>query len=142
MRGWREQWWLRRLGLPWEFNLRDLLRWCQACEDTGVEPDRWVRVLYKAKMRRVEDQEAVMRLYKEEFEPEYPLEDEGGGLYLATDQVLVAGCVKEAWPVVLTGSSQSGKSSLVTLLASLVGQTVTVLSMNSATDTMELLGGG
>ena len=52
-----------------------------------MEPGRWVRVLYKAKMRRVGDQEAVMRLYKEEFEPEYPLEDEGGGLYLATDQV-------------------------------------------------------
>ena len=41
----------------------------------------------------------------------------------------------------LTGPSRSGKSSLVTLLASLTGNTLTTLSLTQSTDTLELLGG-
>ena len=39
------------------------------------------------------------------------------------------------------GSKDSGKSSVVQTLATLVGQKLHVLSMNSAMDTTELLGG-
>ena len=54
---------------------------------------------------------------------------------------LLAGCVKQGWPVVLTGEAGTGKSSLVQLLAALCSRPLAVLSLTHATDTMELLGG-
>ena len=38
-------------GSPWEFNLRDLLRWCKAMEsDSAVTPGRYARLLNMAEM--------------------------------------------------------------------------------------------
>ncbi|KAL1131391.1 hypothetical protein AAG570_011008 [Ranatra chinensis] len=50
-------------------------------------------------------------------------------------------CVKKKWMAILVGSSHSGKSSLVHLLAQLTGRKLFTLSVNSAMDTTELLGG-
>ena len=54
---------------------------------------------------------------------------------------VLAGCVRQEWPVVITGQSQVGKTAIVHLLAQLVGTKVETLSLNGSTDTMELLGG-
>ena len=54
---------------------------------------------------------------------------------------VLAGCVRQEWPVVITGQSQVGKTAIVHLLAQLVGTKVETLSHNGSTDTMELLGG-
>ena len=159
-------------GSPWEFNLRDLLRWCKAMESEGaVAPGRYVRLLYMAKMRRKEDKERVLQIYRDMFEPDFPLMGGEGGLHLTESHIavgefqlsrgkhcvsmsaldilsnqaptceLLAGCVKQGWPVVLTGEAGTGKSSLVQLLAALCSRPLAVLSLTHATDTMELLGG-
>lgn len=50
-------------------------------------------------------------------------------------------CVEMGWMTILVGPAASGKSSLVRLLALLTGHRLRVMGMNSAMDTMELLGG-
>ncbi|ORY03799.1 P-loop containing nucleoside triphosphate hydrolase protein, partial [Basidiobolus meristosporus CBS 931.73] len=50
-------------------------------------------------------------------------------------------CVEMNWMAIVTGSSGSGKTSLVRLLAQLTGNVLEEFSMNSGVDTMELLGG-
>lgn len=43
-------------GAPWEFNLRDLLRWCKALVGGGaLQPGRYVGLVYGARLRRRED---------------------------------------------------------------------------------------
>ncbi|KAK9767839.1 AAA ATPase midasin [Basidiobolus ranarum] len=50
-------------------------------------------------------------------------------------------CVEMNWMAIVTGSSGSGKTSLVRILAQLTGNVLQEFSMNSGVDTMELLGG-
>lgn len=50
-------------------------------------------------------------------------------------------CVQNKWPCLLVGSSGSGKTTLIHKLASSVGANVVDLSLNSETDTMDLVGG-
>lgn len=50
-------------------------------------------------------------------------------------------CVEMGWMTILVGPTGSGKTSLVRLLALLTGHRLSVMSMNSAMDTTELLGG-
>ena len=159
-----------RQGAPWEFNLRDLLRWSSAMARVGGQPGKLVRVIYAARMRREEDRQRVVALYRELFEPEYPLAPEEGGVHLTPDLLhlghftlprgeevsggqghLLAGqrhllealacCVANNWPCILTGASQAGKTSLVEVLATLAGRALVTLSLASSTDTIDLLGG-
>ncbi|XP_071480621.1 midasin-like [Diadema antillarum] len=57
-------------GGPWEFNLRDLFRWCDLMvRDLGARPDFWdpglhVGLVYGDRMRTAEDKEKVYRLYE------------------------------------------------------------------------------
>ena len=114
----------------------------------------------------------VLELYREEFEPRYPLIETSGAVLLEETSLCVgqfklerlgcgggrgeqlqllgcqrvvmevlAGCVRQEWPVVITGQSRVGKTAIVHLLAQLVGTKVETLSLNGSTDTMELLGG-
>ena len=159
-------------GSPWEFNLRDLLRWCRAMESDGEDrqPGRWVTLLYGAKLRSDGDRSKVEQLYKELFGPDLPLLPMTGHLLLTENHLhlgqfrvsraqpavrgrevllsgqgptleMMAGCITQSWPVLLTGPSQAGKSALVSTLATLTGNTVNTISLNVNTDTMELLGG-
>ncbi|GLH08476.1 Dynein heavy chain, cytoplasmic [Gryllus bimaculatus] len=84
-------WGLR--GGPWELNLRDLTRWCQAMtrhctpkesdmdidfDDTSetncnLNPGQFVDLIYVDRMRTFEDKEKVKEIYREEFGSEYPL---------------------------------------------------------------------
>ncbi|KYM78871.1 Midasin [Atta colombica] len=50
-------------------------------------------------------------------------------------------CVKMNWMSILVGTSGSGKSSVVRLLAALTGQKLRSITVNSAMDTTEILGG-
>ncbi|KAJ3636439.1 hypothetical protein Zmor_003869, partial [Zophobas morio] len=53
----------------------------------------------------------------------------------------VAKCLEVGWLPILVGPSCSGKTSAVRWLASITGNTLTQIIMNSSVDTMELLGG-
>ena len=82
-----------RRGSPWEFNLRDVFRWCelmiteQSCSDghrggdMDVDPDsceaRWepwlvVDTLYVQRMRTEGDRQALLARFKEAFPEAFP----------------------------------------------------------------------
>ncbi|GAB7364306.1 hypothetical protein MBLNU230_g4851t1 [Neophaeotheca triangularis] len=50
-------------------------------------------------------------------------------------------CIQQSWPVILSGPSGSGKSSLVERLAAATGAPLVVFPMNAETDAMDLVGG-
>ena len=77
-------------GSPWEFNLRDLLRWCQALEsDKDQSPGKWVNLIYLAKMRTEADRNKVKHIFKSIFDPEHPVEPLTGNVYLSLDKIYV-----------------------------------------------------
>ncbi|KAM8954164.1 midasin [Pelodytes ibericus] len=58
-------------GGPWEFNLRDLFRWCQLMlEDQSLgnyDPSQHVFLVYGERMRIKEDREKIISIFKEVF---------------------------------------------------------------------------
>jgi midasin len=50
-------------------------------------------------------------------------------------------CVEQKWPVILVGSTGSGKSTLINHLAALRGANLVTLPINADTDAMDLVGG-
>ena len=55
-------------GGPWEFNLRDLGRWCELMlRAGGGGPGRWLDLVYLQRMRTQEDRDEVIRLYLDVF---------------------------------------------------------------------------
>ena len=64
-------------GGPWEFNLRDLFRWCElmlSCqsERLGWAPHMYVHLLYFQRMRTPEDRAHARMLYQEIFQVPLP----------------------------------------------------------------------
>ncbi|KAF0299690.1 Midasin [Amphibalanus amphitrite] len=167
-------------GGPWEFNLRDLTRWCEllsadaAVEDGGRAAGHHVQLLYADRMRSAADKAAVLRLSEEVFGEKYErppcyltvtreaLTVGGARLERAAEQSHVFSaadlelqivrrqlpvmeslvtCINRNWMAVLVGPPESGKTSVARALAALSGHRLRVLTMNSAMDTTELLGG-
>ena len=61
-------------GSPFEFNLRDVFRWCQlivADSDGNVpllsDPGRFIRLIYADRMRAVQDKEKVFNIFNDSF---------------------------------------------------------------------------
>ncbi|KAL3316044.1 AAA ATPase midasin [Cichlidogyrus casuarinus] len=55
-----------RLGGPWEFNLRDLLRWAELLlnhSDTPRNPGLFVHLVYSARLRTMQDRDTVHRIW-------------------------------------------------------------------------------
>ncbi|KAI3364212.1 hypothetical protein L3Q82_010816 [Scortum barcoo] len=164
-------------GSPWEFNLRDMFRWCQlmqADQSPGFfNPGQHVALVYADRMRTEADKAQVLSVFRkvfgEDFEPYsgsrqfhitplnlqvgFSVLQRSGGAPVALDpplsithQVLrplesLMKCVEMGWMTILVGPTASGKTSLVRLLALLTGHRLRVMTMNSAMDTTELLGG-
>ncbi|KAL2649174.1 hypothetical protein R1flu_017302 [Riccia fluitans] len=61
------------LGSPWEFNLRDILRWCELIEgmDKRWSPEvlveRFLDVIYLQRMRTKEDRDHLLSVYQDVF---------------------------------------------------------------------------
>ena len=71
------QWGIR--GGPWEFNLRDIFRWCQATTELSspgepVNPGRYVGLIYADRMRSALDRQKMLDTYEAVFGAEYPLQ--------------------------------------------------------------------
>lgn len=57
-----------RLGSPWEFNLRDILRWCQLVASIPCsQPGDFVDMLYLQRLRTSDDRRHVQKLYLRVF---------------------------------------------------------------------------
>jgi midasin len=66
------QWGLR--GGPWEFNLRDIFRWCEAVQSSqSSNPGQFVGLIYADRMRSLQDRETMLYTYERVFGPEYPV---------------------------------------------------------------------
>ncbi|OTA33638.1 hypothetical protein BTJ68_08209 [Hortaea werneckii EXF-2000] len=50
-------------------------------------------------------------------------------------------CVQHGWPLILTGPSGAGKTSILHSVASAIGAQIVTISMNAETDAMDLIGG-
>ena len=71
----KAQWGVR--GGPWEFNLRDIFRWCQATLELDVQahmnPGKFVALIYADRMRSLQDRTKMLDAYKDVFGAEFPL---------------------------------------------------------------------
>ena len=57
-----------RDGAPWEFNLRDILRWCKLVKTSADNvPDAFVQLLYMQRFRTEVDREHVKRIFQQCF---------------------------------------------------------------------------
>jgi midasin len=170
---------VRKCGATlWEFNLRDVLRWCQLMQDyQASDPGQFVDLLYCRRLRSAFLRAQVIEVYCEVFgEENLPLPYTLGGYFNISDRILQVGCsflprqpsvslrgmdessllslhcqypileaimicVERRWMTLLVGGGMSGKSSVICVLAQLIGRKLVEFPMNSDTDTTELLGG-
>ena len=58
-----------QLGGPWDFNLRDVFRWCELCKSYGnaLPPSAFVRTIYLSRMRTRADSDALLHLFNAIF---------------------------------------------------------------------------
>jgi midasin len=157
------------LGSPWEFNLRDTLRWLQLLGEEGSARD-FLDTIFVQRFRTEADRARLLKLFKDVYgalEPRMSLYHNmtpetfqvGLGL-LARDaaitkpdsvpQLLVPQLapiealmvsVKQSWPVILVGPSGSGKTTIINQLSSFVGADLATFAMNADIDAMDLVGG-
>jgi len=62
-----------RKGSPWEFNLRDISRWCTLMvdhqSDGAWDPSQFVDLIYIQRMRTRMDRKRIIQLYNNVFKP-------------------------------------------------------------------------
>jgi midasin len=161
-----------RLGSPWEFNLRDVIRWGILLRTAGPSghPAEYLRSTYLHRFRTVSDRNHARLLFDKIFSivsqnfdriPHVsisssfvqvgrltipranapPLSRPGCLLQAHHSALESAGhCVIQSWPVIITGSHGSGKTEVVRALANITGNYLQEISINSATDAMDILG--
>ncbi|KAG7275418.1 hypothetical protein CRUP_030903 [Coryphaenoides rupestris] len=147
-------------GGPWEFNLRDLFRWCQLMQADQApgffNPGQHVLSVFRKVFGA--DFEPYVRSREFHITPlnlqvGFSVLQRSGGAPATLDPPLsithqalrplesLMKCVEMGWMSMLVGPTASGKTGLVRLLALLTGHRLRVMAMNSAMDTTELLGG-
>ena len=162
-----------RKGSPWEFNLRDIFRWCDLiAAHPGSQPSDFVDLVYLQRMRTLPDRKALLETYQRimghmpriDTKPYYhitPTTVQVGNSTLSRSQTGYIGtprkiellqqflnpienimkCIEMNWMCILTGSTASGKTSMVRLLSQITRNTLYEFAMNTSVDTTELLGG-
>ncbi|THY35096.1 midasin [Aureobasidium pullulans] len=154
------------LGGPWEFNLRDTLRWLNLITaDQGLlkggEVDDFFSTIISQRFRTTMDRALVTQLFQSIL-PDAPVTHSmfhnigpkhfqvgwvgADHQYFdfkphlrVLESVMVA--VQKRWPVLLVGPSGSGKTAILEKLAAVLGVDMTTFSMNADVDSMDLVGG-
>lgn len=160
-------------GSPWEFNLRDTLRWMKLMTEESLLEEAQVAdffdIIVRQRFRNVPDREKAQMLIENIFGA-YKRRDDFYKIdadYLQINAEVIRRndsyhyptahlsplqcnfgiyesairCIKNNWPVILVGPSNSGKTDLVMFLAATIGAEVAMFSMNSDVDSMDILGG-
>ena len=160
-----------RQGGPWEFNLRDLIRWGSLLKNNGrlAHPSEYLHTLYLHRFRDTNDREEVVRIFAQSLpiqsailvpRPSVSPSYLQIGTHLSTRKnscphqsipplthshlkylESIATCSSRGWLVTLTGERSSGKSGLLRVLANLSGNILQEIAINPATDTTDILGG-
>lgn len=163
-------------GSPWEFNLRDMLRWLTLSQSPrslleSASAYDLTDIIFRSRFRNVSDRSNVDRLFEKHFpncrrernffhnldESSYQV----GISCIRRSQSVTQGpasyfqvtvehlpifetinvCVQKAWPVILVGSSNSGKTTLLEQISSFAGAKLTVLPLHADIDATDLIGG-
>lgn len=161
-------------GGPWEFNLRDTLRWLDMYSSRNladdITPSDFLNMIVCQRFRTSKDQNMARACFEDVFGPlkrrdkYYNLTEtflQAGGCALARSEpvqyrsdehLLPLQCNFEVMesalrsvvhnlPLILTGPSSSGKTSIVKFLGSILGRKVDIFAMNSDVDSTDILGG-
>ncbi|KAF8895596.1 hypothetical protein BD779DRAFT_1609097 [Infundibulicybe gibba] len=161
-----------RDGGPWEFNLRDVVRWATLIRSTGLQqhPVQLLRSVYVHRFRTIEDRQRACAIFEETFSISTSNLEQAPTWVVSPDSVefghfsaprrnlaplvrpgrilkmqlsiieSIGHCISQSWLSILTGPRNSGKTELIKVLANLTGTDLHEVSINSATDTMDLLG--
>ncbi|KAK0464246.1 midasin nuclear AAA ATPase [Desarmillaria tabescens] len=159
-----------REGSPWEFNLRDVIRWGSLIRSSKKHPIEYLRAVYLHRFRTLHDRQVASKLFDQIFQIEsarltqnptwsittsymevghFATQREqttstsrpGRVLKMHLSALEAAGhCLTQSWLTIITGGRDVGKTALVRLLAHLTGNLLQEVSMSSATDTMDILG--
>ncbi|KAJ6508404.1 hypothetical protein C8R45DRAFT_967302, partial [Mycena sanguinolenta] len=161
-----------RAGSPWEFNLRDVLRWATllGASASPPHPSRLLRSVYLDRFREADDRYRARQFFDQIFRTTSDTLDETPSWAISARHLQIGGfhsprenyailarpgrilkmqlpaletvghCISQAWLAILTGPHNSGKTELVRTLANLSGRPLIEISLNSATDTMDILG--
>ncbi|XP_041350636.1 midasin-like [Gigantopelta aegis] len=82
---------LGRRGGPWEFNLRDLFRWCDLLlanqKAEHLNPGDYVSLIYENRMRTTQDKKQVLDLYTSHFDSKYPVYCGSGFVHIGNNHV-------------------------------------------------------
>lgn len=81
-------------GGPWEMNLRDIQRWCEALvkdfeDGQGISPGKYVDMLYVNRMRTVEDKQRMIQAFDEIFYPVYRRSDTNPQVDIKEDEIII-----------------------------------------------------
>lgn len=87
-------------GSPWEMNLRDIQRWCEAIikdqsNSKESSPGKFVDMLYVNRMRTAEDKDKMTRNYDEIFYPEYPRSDSASQFNFSDKEIVIGDVILE-----------------------------------------------
>lgn len=156
------------IGRPFEFNLRDLMRWAQLVISCKSEnPAQFTSMIYSDRMRSTDDRsaiEAIARevfghvppvLYNIWFTNDYICVADGAlkryanptycppGLILPSQVPVLRSmihCVNMNWLVILIGEAGSGKTAMINILAAMAGKRLHSLYLTSDSDANDLIG--
>uniref|UniRef100_A0AC35TJ71 Midasin n=1 Tax=Rhabditophanes sp. KR3021 TaxID=114890 RepID=A0AC35TJ71_9BILA len=156
-------------GSPFEFNLRDLLRWAN-CLEKDSDISKGYQILYMSRMRNDVDRTKMKDIYESIFEmtllPLVPVvrcvddniwigneqlgDQETSASIVGNNKILLSSqlstiqkllsVVNSNWLALLVGPSFIGKRTLVEVLASMHGRQLKHMRLTANTDALELLG--
>lgn len=157
-------------GNPWEFNLRDIFRWATllCSSPSRYHPSQYFHDIYLHRFRTASDRNQACLLYQEVFRSPLAVRTPSAtvsALYVQVGNFVhqrgpfvsksrsprllkmqlstlesIGNCISQSWLAIITGPRNSGKTQLVRTLAGLTGNQLHEISINSTTDTMDILG--
>ncbi|ODV78832.1 midasin [Suhomyces tanzawaensis NRRL Y-17324] len=159
------------LGGPWEFNLRDTLRWFEMYSSKFLVEDLndFFNMIICQRFRCEEDRAKARELFESIFGPQVQKDV----YYSITDKYLQVGdaiierkrnvqyrsdnllplqsnfkvlesairCINHNLPLIITGPSNAGKTELIRFLGGVIGVKIDEFAMNNDVDSMDILGG-
>lgn len=161
-----------QLGTPWEFNLRDVIRWgyLLVSSERQQNPDAYLRSVYLQRFRTSDDRRRAQEMFDRIFATTSPHFQQVPFSFFSPSHLQIGhssiprcnysspshpsrliksqlsametlgGCVSQGWLCIVTGPRDSGKSHLIRALADFTGNPLREISINSATDTMDIIG--
>ncbi|PQE19082.1 hypothetical protein CJF30_00007426 [Rutstroemia sp. NJR-2017a BBW] len=149
-------------GGPWEFNLRDILRWLHLLNSKapflhGREPSDYLNLVFRQRFRTTKDREELDAIFLDIFGVNVPFRhffhNMSSTAYQSSEFPTVniinrlpevesvMMCIQQNLPCILVGPSGSGKSTILEHVAAASGKTLTIFPLNADIDTMDLVGG-